>query len=125
MTGHEAERQEVVVAERNLQAAMLASDVTELERLLHPELLAVAPDGSLIDRASDLESHRAGIFEITELEEEHLDVRVVGDTAITFVVLRIRGKIAGADASGSMRYTRTWINDQGNWRVLAAHIAPA
>ena len=46
----------MLVEERALLAAMLSSDVQELERLLHPELLAVAPDGQLIDRAADLEA---------------------------------------------------------------------
>jgi ketosteroid isomerase-like protein len=116
---------ELLAQERALQAAQLASDVDALERLLHPDLLAVGPDGQLADRAADLAAHESGIFEIAELEEEDLQVRVAGDTAITFVVLRIRGTIAGADASGRMRYTRTWVRDDGAWRVIAAHISPA
>ena len=115
---------DVVVAERALQSAMLAGDVEELERLLHPELLAVGPDGQIVNRATDLEAHRSGVFEIFALDEEELRVKVVGETAITFVVLRIRGTIGGADASGRMRYTRTWARDGGTWRVVAAHIAP-
>jgi ketosteroid isomerase-like protein len=115
----------VLAAERELQAAMLASDVDALDRLLHPKLLAVGPDGSLVDKAADLAAHRDGIFEIAELEQEDLRVTVVGDVAVTFVVLRVRGTIAGAEASGRMRYTRTWIRDGGAWRVVAAHIAPA
>jgi ketosteroid isomerase-like protein len=115
----------VLAAERALQDAMRASDVDALERLLHPELLAVGPDGQLVDRAADLEAHRSGVFEIAELTEEEVRVVVIGDTAITFVVLRIRGTIAGEDASGRMRYTRTWIRDGGAWRVIAAHISPA
>ena len=47
-----AEADEVLAAERALQRAMNASDVHELERLLHPDLLAVGPDGSLVDRAA-------------------------------------------------------------------------
>ena len=117
--------QEVLAAERALQAAQLASDVEALEQLLHPDLLAVAPDGSLADRAADLAAHRSGVFEITALEEEDVQVRIAGDTAVTFVVLRIRGTIAREDASGPMRYTRTWVRDAGSWRVIAAHIAPA
>ena len=120
----EASDAEVLVAERALQAAMLASDVDVLDRLLHPELLAVGPDGQLVDRAADLDAHRTGVFEIAELHEDEVHARVVGDTAVTFVVLRIRGTIAGEDASGRMRYTRTWTRDGGAWRVLAAHIAP-
>jgi ketosteroid isomerase-like protein len=112
-------------AERALQAAQRASNVDELDRLLHPALLAVGPDGQLVDKAGDLAAHRSGVFAISELEEDELRVIVVGDTAVTFVVLRIRGTIAAAEFAGTMRYTRTWVHEQEGWRVVAAHIAPA
>jgi ketosteroid isomerase-like protein len=121
----DAQEEAVLVEERALQAAMLASDVDELERLLHPELLAVGPDGQLIDRAGDLAAHRSGIFRIFELDEEDVQVKVVGDVAVTFVVLRLRGAIGDSEVAGRMRYTRTWVRDDGAWRVVAAHIAPA
>jgi ketosteroid isomerase-like protein len=123
--GDEAQERALLVEERALQAAMLAGDVDELDRLLHPELLAVGPDGQLIDKAGDLASHRSGVFEITELHEEEVRVKVLGDTAVTFVVLHIRGAIDEAEVSGRMRYTRTWTRDGGAWRVVAAHISPA
>lgn len=37
---------EVLREERALQSAMVAGDVPALDRLLHPELLAVGPTGS-------------------------------------------------------------------------------
>jgi ketosteroid isomerase-like protein len=111
-------------AERALQAAMRAGDLAALERLLHPDLLAVGPDGRLYEREADLSAHRSGVFAIHELQEEELEVRVLGDLGVTFVVLRVEGTIAGEDASGRMRYTRTWTRDGGVWRVVAAHIAP-
>jgi ketosteroid isomerase-like protein len=120
----EGQEQAVLVEERALQAAMLAGDVAELDRLLHPQLLAVGPDGRLIDKAADLESHRSGVVEIAELREEEVHVTVFGDTAVTFVVLAFRAKIAGDDASGRMRYTRTWTRAGDTWRVVAAHISP-
>jgi ketosteroid isomerase-like protein len=120
------EREQAVVAqERALQTAMRASDVDELDRLLHPDLLAVGPDGRLVDKAADLAAHRAGVFTISELAEEDLQVRVAGGTAVTFVVLRIRGTIGDDEVDGTLRYTRTWVHDDAGWRVLAAHIAPA
>ena len=124
MSDEERERA-VLAQERALQAAMLASDVDELDRLLHPELLAVGPDGSLADKAGDLAAHRSGVFKIAELEEEDVRVKVIGDVAVTFVVLRVRGWIEEAEVSGRMRYTRTWVRDGGAWRVAAAHISPA
>jgi ketosteroid isomerase-like protein len=124
MTGA-AQDLDVLAAERALQAAQRASDVAALDRLLHPDLLAVGPDGRLADKAADLDAHRTGVFAIAELEEEELHVRTAGETAVTFVVLRIRGTIAGDEVAGRMRYTRTWTRDGGDWRVIAAHIAPA
>src|SRR3712207_2890388 len=121
----EARERDVLLEERALQAAMRASDLRELDRLLHPELLAVGPDGQLVDKAGDLEAHRLGVFTITELEEEDVRVKVVGDAAVTFVVLRVRGTIAEDEVDGRMRYTRTWVRDGGDWRVMAAHISPA
>jgi hypothetical protein len=59
-----AHEQAVLREERALQAAMLASDVDELDRLLHPELLAVGPDGRMMDKAGDLAAHRARVFNI-------------------------------------------------------------
>jgi ketosteroid isomerase-like protein len=123
--GDEAQEHAVLLEERALQAAMLAGDVDELDRLLHPELLAVGPDGELVGKAEDLAAHRSGVFKISELTEEDVRVRLAGDTALTFVVLQIRGTIGEAEVSGRMRYTRTWTRDGGAWRVIGAHISPA
>ena len=114
----------VLARERALQAAMLAGDVDALDDLLHAELLAVGPDGQLADKAMDLEAHRTRVFEITALREEELRVTVVGETALTFVVLAIPGTIGGEDASGRYRYTRTWTRAGGAWRVVGAHLSP-
>jgi len=113
----------VLIAERALQAAMLAGDVQALDRLLHPELLGVGPDGQMIDKSGDLAAHRAGLVVIDELHEEAAHVTVLDNVAVTFVVLRMRGSIDGSEVSGCMRYTRTWICDDGTWRVMAAHIS--
>jgi ketosteroid isomerase-like protein len=52
-------------------------------------------------------------------------VKVFGDTAVTFVVLAFRGRIAGDEVSGRMRHTRTWTRAGNTWRIVAAHISPA
>ena len=117
--------EQVLAAERELQAAQRASDVDALDRLLHDDLLAVGPDGSLVGKADDLAAHRAGVFKIDELSEEDVRVLVHGELAVTFVVLQIRGSIGDEQVGGRMRYTRTWTRDGDAWRVIAAHIAPA
>jgi hypothetical protein len=51
---------------------------------------------------------------------------VVSDerTAVTFVLVRLRGSIGDEEISSLVRYTRTWVRGPDGWRVLAAHIAP-
>ena len=114
----------VLAAERALQAAQLAGDVDALDRLLHPDLLAVGPDGRLADKAADLAAHRAGVFQIDELEQKELRTVSDGPTAIAFVLVRLRGSIGDEEFAGLVRYTRTWVRGPDGWRVLAAHIAP-
>jgi Domain of unknown function (DUF4440) len=65
------------------------------------------------------------LFEIAELIEEEIRLKVVDETALTFVVLAIKGTINGADVSGRYRYTRTWTRAAGEWQVVGAHISPA
>jgi hypothetical protein len=48
-------------AERRLQAAQLAGDVAELDRLLDDRLFAtLAPDPVRVSKAEDLQGHREG-----------------------------------------------------------------
>jgi ketosteroid isomerase-like protein len=118
-----SDHEQVLSAERALQAAQLAGDVDELDRLLHPDLLAVGPDGSLVDKAADLAAHRSGVLEISELQEEELRVIALGELAVTFVLVRIRARVEDDEVAGRMRYTRTWTRADGAWRVVAAHIS--
>ena len=62
----DAVAQSVLLAERALQAAMRASDVDQLDRLLHPELLAVGPTAG-----SSIRSGRGGLS--PEAIDPHLD----------------------------------------------------
>ncbi|MEV8509348.1 nuclear transport factor 2 family protein [Actinoplanes sp. NPDC051475] len=109
-------------AERRLQAAQVASDVTALDRLLHDRLVFTGPDGRLYSKADDLRVHREGSQVIRSLDEEHLDVLVAGGTGVTWFLGRLSGSIDGVPFDARMRYTRTWIHDDAcGWRILAAH----
>ena len=116
---------DLLEAERRLQAAMLASDVDALDDLLHPDLRAVGPGGEMFGKDDDRDLHRQGAIRLESLEEDSLELRVAGDTGVTFVVLRMKGSIAGQELPPLVRYTRTWTREGGRWRVLAAVIAAA
>jgi Domain of unknown function (DUF4440) len=107
-----------------LEAAQLAGDVDELDRLLDDRLVAIGPDGARYTKDQDLAAYRSGSSVITELVEEVVEALVADSTGVTFFVGTLRGTFGGRPVSARMRYTRTWIHDgEAGWRILAAHIA--
>jgi hypothetical protein len=112
-------------AERRLQAAQLASDVPALERLLDDRLVFTGPDGNHYTKADDLQAHGSGEQSMTRVSEEDLTVLVDGSTGITWFLGTVEGALAGTRFSARVRYTRTWIHDGRDWRLVAAHVSSA
>jgi Domain of unknown function (DUF4440) len=111
-------------SEERLQRAQLTSDLDELDRLLHPGLTFVGPDGTLTGKSDDLEVHRTGAIRIDRSEAEELVVRVNDGVGVTVLTARLGGSYQGQVFDGRMRYTRTWAyGEQTGWRVVAAQAA--
>lgn len=120
---HELLAAELLDAERRLQAAQRAGDVETLDRLLDDRLVAVSPLGERATKADDLDAYRSGTSVVTALTEEQLELLVAGSTGVSFVVATVAGTFGDEPFAARLRYTRTWIHDGADWRVLAAHIA--
>jgi len=90
--------------EERLKKAMLTSDVDALDALL----------------ADDLNGHRYGMQRIEKLDVEEQSVRVYGAFAVTVTRVALSGTFAGAPFAGSLRYTRTWGDIGGAWKIVAA-----
>lgn len=111
-------------AERRLQAAQLASDVDELDRLIDDRLVFTGPDGSLYSKQEDLHVHRSGQQTMSKVVEEDLTVLAVGRTGVTWFLGTLKGTSGGTPFAARVRYTRTWVHDDDHgWRLLAAHVS--
>ncbi|MEU7995141.1 nuclear transport factor 2 family protein [Micromonospora sp. NPDC049060] len=115
---------DLLTAERQLQAAQRAADVESLDALLHPQVVGAGPDGTVFTKEDDLEGYRSGALRITSLVEESLDVQEDGQTGVTRMVAAVDAVQGGAAMSARLRYTRLWVREDGNWRVLAATFVP-
>lgn len=111
-------------AERKLQAAQRDADLDALDTLLHPQLVGAGPDGTVFTKAQDLAAHRSGALRITGLIEESLEVEDNGQTGVTRTVAAVEAVHEGVMMIARMRYTRLWVCDGGDWRVLAATFVP-
>lgn len=116
---------ELYAADRRLQAAQLAADVPELDRLLDDRLVFTGPDGTLYSKQDDLAAHRSGSQSLTRVDEESLTALVDGRVGITWFLGTLAGAVDGIAFSARVRYTRTWVHGDGHgWRLLAAHVSP-
>ncbi len=112
-------------AERQLQAAMLAGDVEELDRLLDDRLIAsLSPSTDRVTKAEDLQAHRSRQLVLTSLVEDELVLTVAGSTGVTWVLTSLEGTNNGEPFRTRMHYLRTWHHDTHGWRVLAAQVTP-
>jgi hypothetical protein len=121
-----ARTEDLYRAERRLQAAMLAGDVDELDRLLDDRLIAtLTPSTTRVTKAEDLAAHRSRQLVLTKLVEEDLALVVAGDTGVTWVLTWLEGTSGGEIFATRMHYLRTWhFDNEHGWRVLAAQISP-
>ncbi|MEZ2353288.1 nuclear transport factor 2 family protein [Caballeronia sp. RCC_10] len=106
--------------EEQLRQAMLSSDVKALDALLADDLSFVDATGKVWTKADDLNGHRYGMQRIDRLDVEEQSIRVYGAFAVTVTRVALSGTFAGAPFAGSLRYTRTWGETAGGWRVAAA-----
>lgn len=118
-------RVDLLTAERQLQAAQRLGDVEALGALLHPRVVGAGPDGAVFTKEDDLASYRSGALRISRLVEESVDVQEDGRTGVTRTVAAVDAVQGGAVVSARLRYTRLWVRQDGNWRVLAVTFVPA
>lgn len=95
-------------AERLLLEAIKTSDVNTLERMLHDDLLFIAPNGQTVTKEMDLASHRAGTMVVEEVIPTIEAIHLIDDTAVCIVVYQTRGRMMGAPVAGRFRYIRVW-----------------
>ncbi len=105
--------EEIHKLEINLIEAIKTSDIDFIENVLHDNLLFLAPDGQLVTKEMDLDSHKSKQMTVEILIPKFETCKIVGDTAISVVVYNAKGTMLGEPISGLFRYIRNWkiIND--------------
>jgi hypothetical protein len=116
---------EIRAMEDRLRAAMLASDVAELDALIDDRLRFVLPNGAVATKADDLAAHRSGAQRFTRLEVRELEIVVLGpDTAVAVARAEMAGSAGPMAFEGSFRYLRTWVRTEHGWRIAAGSVCP-
>jgi ketosteroid isomerase-like protein len=116
----------IQAAEDELLRAMQSSDVDALDRLIHDDLLFLAPDGSLATKAMDLENYRTGAQIVQSARRKSLTVAVHDDDlAVSAALVELELVFRGQPVVGDFQYIRTWKRQAGAWRIVAGAVMPA
>ena len=112
------DQQVIAGLEHQWVAAILAKDVTTIDRLLADDFSGTTADVTY-GKAEALEDVRAGTHEMLDLSD--IVVRVYGDAAVAAMNQTEKSQHAGKDFSGHYLFTNVWIRNGGQWRSVASH----
>lgn len=112
----------IIEAEEKLRLAMLNSNLDTLDKLLAPELIFTNHLGQVSSKQNDIDAYRSGIFNISTLTSEELQIQTINNIAIATVKVHLVGSYADAVFDRWLRFTRVWhLTASGNCQVIAAH----
>ena len=116
--GGNAEQQIKTLLDQTI-AAQLKADTKFFEKIDADDYTTIRGDGSVLTKAQEIEGFKSGVIKYEAADLKDVKVRVYGNTAITTVLLTISNIRNGKPYSGTIRSTRLWVKQKGNWKCVA------
>lgn len=114
-------QEQIISLEEKLRQSMLKSDVKELDALISDELIFTDHTGRRVSKSVDMEAHQSGNLKIESIKSSEQEIKTYDQMAIVSVLMSIEGKYLGEPFHGNIRFSRTWLNLDDSWKIVAAH----
>jgi hypothetical protein len=116
----------IVRAEDQWAESLASGNTDDVDRILAPDFLGVAPDGTLYGKAEAIAETRTSPGLFLSNHANAVKVRFYGDTAIAQGSEIWQRRSGPPPLHGRFVWTDTWIRRHGQWQVVAAEdlIAP-
>jgi ketosteroid isomerase-like protein len=116
---HES-RREIDLMEQTWRDAILHRNTTALDGLLADDYISITANGTLQSKDQTLANLKSGTVHFASIDFSDRKVRFYGQTALVTSRAEVSGTNAEGDISGSYRYTRVYVKDDGgHWRVVS------
>jgi len=116
--GGNAEQQIKTLLDQTI-AAQLKADTKFFEKIDADDYTTIRGDGSVLTKAQEIEGFKSGVIKYEAADLKDVKVRVYGNTAVTTALLTISNIRNGKPYSGTIRSTRVWVKQKGNWKCVA------
>jgi ketosteroid isomerase-like protein len=114
--------EEVGKLNRQWMESYVRRDIGFLETYLSDDYVSTFPDGSVLDKKSEIEALKSGAIALTEMTPREMLVRVYGETAVITGRSAIKAKVNGQEVSGELRFTDIWTKLSSRWLAVASQV---
>jgi ketosteroid isomerase-like protein len=105
--------------ENDRAQAVLKGDTAALDQMTADDYTVINISGQLLTKAQVFEAIKSGDLKYDQLENNDIQVRVYGDTAVLTGRTTQKGQFKGKDISGQTRFTRVYLKQHGKWQAVA------
>jgi ketosteroid isomerase-like protein len=123
--GQQSDRGRIAELELVWNEAHLVGDIDALDRLWSPTLTVVVPGMPLLRKPDLLAMWRSMKVTFTEYTTSELEIQVYGSAAVVTGRLHRSRDFGGRTATETWLFTKSYVREEGDWRVAAYHASDA
>jgi uncharacterized protein (TIGR02246 family) len=101
--------------------AQIHADAAALDRLYADDFIGIGPSGTVRTKPQVLSDFTSGELKFQSITTDDVRVRVYGNTAVETGRSTMVGNDKGKTVPRDNRFTRVWVKQRGNWRLVANH----
>jgi ketosteroid isomerase-like protein len=123
-----SDQQVLIQLEKDWDAAFRAKDIPFLESILADEFVATYGDGSLGNKAKELQLAKEFNKQVDSSTQDEFSVKIYGDTAIVWFRQTLTGPSKGKQLEVIYRYVDVFVLRSGRWQCVSSQstrVAPA
>ena len=110
---------EIKKLEMDRAAAVVKGDMAMVEKQTSDDYTLINADGQMASRQQMIDAFKSGKSKLSMNDLSDMKVRVYGNTAVVTGKSKVKGMMAGKDATGSVIYTRVYVKKDGHWQSVA------
>jgi hypothetical protein len=124
-TTHDADVHELERLETVWNEAHEHGDADALEKLWADDMEVAVPRMPVLTRADAVKFARSGRMKFLSYRTSDIRIRVYDNAAVVTGRLQRRRSMNGQEVSDDWRFTKTYIREAGQWRVVSFHASEA
>jgi uncharacterized protein (TIGR02246 family) len=101
--------------------AQIHADAKALDRIYADDFIGVGPSGTVRTKPEVIADFTAGNLKFQSITTDEVQVRVYENTAVETGLSTMVGQDKGKVVPRDTRFTRVWVKQQGQWRLVANH----